>query len=289
MAHAAPTTQTTSSTTNGMGCYGFRLSGVDEARELLVDAPRRWRPLALECLAMEGPTPVLDRVSPDRAALVLQSGGWVEIQRVAGRVRFHLPEPRPAGDLVHPYLAAAAALAARWAGRESFHAGAVIADGGAWAVLGDKEAGKSSTLAWLALRGHDVLTDDLLVLDPPLAFAGPRCIDLREEPAARFGAGEPLGTVGVRDRWRLTLGPVAPEVPLRGWITLAWGDDVAIDPLHGAERLLSLLPFRSLRLEPREPEALVELSSLPVLRLRRPRRWDSLPEVAARLLDAISS
>jgi hypothetical protein len=40
-----------------------------------------------------------------------------------------------------------AALAARCLGRESFHPGAVVVEGCAWAVLGDKEVGKSSTLA----------------------------------------------------------------------------------------------------------------------------------------------
>src|SRR5262249_6109268 len=155
--------------------------------------------------------------------------GWVDLARAERRATFCLRTSLADGDLVHPYLAPAAAVAARWAGRESFHAGAVVVDGGAWGVLGDKETGKSSTLAWLALQGHEILMDDLLVLDGDDALAGPRCIDLREEPAARLGAGEPLGFVGLRERWRLTLDQVPARVPLHGWVTLAWGDRVEVE------------------------------------------------------------
>lgn len=288
MADAVTTPPTTSPGPARKGCYGFRLSGVDGAEALLVPAPGAWPALRVECVVVEEPAPGVDTVAPDHAELVLQSGGRVVLDRRSSSAQFRLPATRSPGDLVHPYLAAAAAVAARWGGRESFHAGAVVAGDGAWAVLGDKAAGKSSTLAWLAMEGRDVLTDDLLVLDGAVALAGPRCIDLREEPAARFGAGEPLGVVGVRERWRLALAPVAAEVPLRGWITLDWGDEIAVEPLRGAERLLALLPFRSMRLAPDQPEALVELSSLPMLRLRRPRRWESLPEAGARVLDAIA-
>jgi hypothetical protein len=269
-----------------VGCYGFRLTGVDGAGELLVDAPDGWPALELRHEPPAPGGPDLDSVGPDRAELTLH-GGWATIERDPARVTFRLPAPPPPRDLVHPYLAPAAAIAARWAGRESFHAGAVIANGGAWAVLGDKESGKSTTLAHLALRGLDVVADDLLVIDVDAALAGPRCIDLREGSAAHLGAGEPLGVVGVRPRGRLLLRPVPPRIPLRGWITLAWGDEVAVEALRGPERMLALLPFRSVQLAPGAPQDLVDFSSLPVLRLRRPRRWDALDAAADGLLAAI--
>lgn len=271
---------------NRSGCYGFALAGVRGAEELLVDAPAEWPELELRHAAPGPGAPEQDTVGPRRAELPLH-GGWVTVERAPARVTFRLPAPPPARDLVHPYLAPAAAVAARWAGRESFHAGAVIAGGGAWAVLGDKESGKSTTLAHLALRGLDVVADDLLVIDGDAALAGPRCIDLREGSAERLEAGEPLGVVGVRERWRLGLGPVAPRVPLRGWITLAWADEVAVDALRGPERMLALLPFRSVQLVPGAPQDLVDFSSLPVLRLSRPRRWEALDVAADRLLAAI--
>jgi hypothetical protein len=268
------------------GCYGFKLQGVDGAEQLLVAADDSWPALELRHELPGAAAPEMDVVGRDRAELPLH-GGSVTVERNPARVTFRLPVAPPAGDLVHPYLAPAAALAARWAGRESFHAGAVIAGGGAWAVLGDKESGKSTTLAHLARSGHGVVADDLLVVDGTAALAGPRCIDLRRASAQHLDAGRALGVVGVRERWRLTLGPVPVRVPLCGWITLAWDDEVALERLRGAERMLELLPFRSVQLAPDAPERLVELGSLPVLRLRRPRRWDALDEAAGRLLEAI--
>jgi hypothetical protein len=270
------------------GCYGFRIVGVERARRLLVDAPAEWPELTLGTApAANGDVPALDVVGPASATLPLHGSGWMEIERDEPRVTFHLPEDAAHEELVHPYLAPGAAVLARWAGRETFHAGAVLADGGAWAVLGDREAGKSSTLAWLALSGHPVLSDDLVVLDGTDALAGPRCIDLRGDAAARLGAGEPLGVVGTRERWRLALDGVAPRVPLRGWILLEWGDEVAVEPVRGPERLLRLIPHRSVRLEPPAAGALVELASLPVLAFRRPRRWDALEASGERLVAAI--
>jgi hypothetical protein len=275
-------------TRSSHGCYGFALDGVDGARELLVDAPAEWPSLALERRSATGEGPAEDSVGADLARLPLHSG-WVDLARSPLRAAFCLRTFPPDGDLVHPYLAPAAAVAARWAGRESFHAGAVVVDGGAWGVLGDKETGKSSTLAWLALHGHDVLVDDLLVLDGDDAFAGPRCVDLREEPSARLGAGEPMGLVGLRERWRLVLGPVAARIPLRGWVTLGWGERVSVEPVRAADRLLALLPLRSVRLVPPAPEALVRLASLPVLHLSRPQVWESLPDAAGTLLEALAA
>jgi hypothetical protein len=278
---------TTAQTVRPGGCYGFRLDGVAAARELLVDAPPDWPRLRVDCQMPQGLAPTADVVGAERAELPLH-GGWVTVDRSPPRVTFRLPAPPPAADLVHPYLAPAAALAARWAGRESFHAGAVVVDGGAWIVLGDKEAGKSTTIADFALHGHGVLADDLVVLDGDAVLAGPRCVDLRETAAAHLVAGEPLGIVGVRERWRLPLEPVPVRAPLHGWVTLAWDDDVGVDALQGAERMLALVPFRSVRLEPGDAQVLIDLASFPVLRLRRPRHWDALATARERLLDAIA-
>jgi hypothetical protein len=280
-----PTEQ--SSSDQAGGCYGFRLHGVEGARDLLVAAPATWPALDVSAEVTERAAPAGDRIGPDAAELPFQRG-WVRIERAPARVAFHLPERPPDRELVHPYLAPAAAVAARWSGRETFHAGAFVAGGGAWAVLGDKENGKSTTLARLALDGLPVVSDDLVVLAGGEVLAGPRCIDLREESARRLGVGEELGVVGARERWRLPLADVGAETPLRGWVVLGWDDELAVEPLRGPERLLALLPYRSVQLTPQAPFDLVELSALPVWRLRRPRRWDSLAEGAGRLLDALA-
>jgi hypothetical protein len=269
-----------------MGCYGFRVSGLPDAADLLLEAAPTWPELAVARAEPDGEPPVHDQVGDDRARLPLAGGGWMEV--TPGTVTFRAVRRRPDGDLVHPYLAPGAALAARWAGRDSFHAGALVAGGGAWCVLGGKEDGKSTLLAWLALHGHQVLSDDLLVVDGGEAMAGPRCVDLREEAAGRLGTGDALGVVGVRERWRVRLGPAPAAVPLRGWVLLEWGDALAVEPVRGPDRLLALPPHRSVQLAPAAPETLLALSSLPVWRFRRPRRWDAIGDGAERLLAALA-
>jgi hypothetical protein len=272
---------------NATGAYGFRLAGLDDAARLLVPAPPGWPPLEV-AVAPEQPGPPCDRFGPDRAELQLAGGGWVGIDREPGRAVYHVPHPIEAGALVHPYLAPVVLIASRWRGRESFHAGAFVAGGGVWALLGDKEAGKSTTLAWLAAQGHPLVCDDALILDRETAFAGPRTIDLRAQSAQRLGIGEPLGTVGVRERWRVPLDAVPAELPFRGWVSLEWADEPAVEPLRGAARLPALIPHRGVRIEPPRPAALVEYAALPHLVLRRPRDWASLRDGAERLLDAIA-
>jgi hypothetical protein len=87
------------------GCYGFRLSGLTDARNLLVDAPRDWPALELRSAPPDGQAPTADAIGPDRAHLVLRRG-WVEIDRRAGVVTFRIAPRPPDHDLVHPLLPA---------------------------------------------------------------------------------------------------------------------------------------------------------------------------------------
>lgn len=232
------------------------------------------------CVRTDGAPPADPEHIPEVAAtLRLRSGGWVTIDRATGaRACFSLPAKPRVEALLHPHLAAAAVLAARWRGRDSFHAGAFVFDGGVWAVLGEKGSGKSSTLASLAQAGVPVVCDDVLVLDGTTALAGPRSIDLRADAAERLGVGECLGVLGERERWRVPLGPVEAELPLRGWITLRWSKQAAVRPLRGAERLCALLGNRALHAASPDPMAPIELSALPFLELSRPQAWDSTTE-----------
>jgi hypothetical protein len=272
---------------NRTGAYGFRLAGIDGVEPFLVPAPASWPRLEI-VVAPDEPGPPSDRYGPDRAELVLAGGGWVGIDRDPGRAVYHVARAIEPSALVHPFLAPVVLIASRWRGRESFHAGAFVAAGGVWALLGDKEAGKSTTLAWLLARGHAIVCDDALILDGPSALAGPRSIDLRAESARRLGIGEPLGTVGVRERWRIQLDPIAPELPLRGWVTLEWADETAVEPIRGTAKLAALTPHRGVLIEPPRPELLVDYAALPHWRLRRPRAWEAMGESVERLLDALS-
>lgn len=269
------------------GAYGFRLEGVEPARRLLVGAPPEWPEVTLRVrLGFDQGGP--DRVDPDHASLRVHDGR-VEIDRRRGEAVFTLRR-RPTPDaLVHPHLAPVAAIAGRWIGRESFHAGAVVLGDGAWAVLGEKGSGKSSLLAWLALDGYRVLSDDLLVIDErQMVLAGPRSIDLRTSAAMRLGIGEPLGVIGTRERYRMAIGPVPSEVPLRGFIRLAWGDVPTVTPVPPAWRPAALAAQRTVRLAPRDPALLVELSALPMVELRRPREWGRAGDAADQLLCALA-
>lgn len=227
-------------------------------------------------------------VREESALLRLRTGGHIEIDRAAEQVVFVVPRELRDEELVHPYLSPVAAVMAHWTGRESVHAGAVVVNGGVWGVVGDRESGKSSTLAWLASHGTEVVCDDMLVLEGGRAFAGPRSIDLREDSAELLGVGEAIGVAGARPRWRVRLGPVRQGLELKGWVFLDWGDRVGAEPLRGGQRIGSLLQHRGARLPSRDPSALLELAALPAWELRRPRVWDSLPDAADCLLELAS-
>lgn len=272
---------------SSLGAYGFCLTNIPGARDLLVAAPESWPELELVRAGADGERPVVEEVTDDHARLWVPSGGWAHIDRVASRAEIRVPPGTTDGALVHPFLASVALVTSRWRGHEGFHGGGIVAGGGVWGVLGDKTAGKSTLLAWLGSHGVGVMSDDVLIIDRSTVLAGPRSVDLREEAAARLGVGEPMGLVGARHRWRVPLPPVPAELPLRGWITLAWGDEIAVEPLRGAERFQALLPHRGVRLVPPDPAGLVRLSSLPHLRFVRPRDWDLLGAASEQLLDVL--
>jgi hypothetical protein len=275
-------------TRSSRGGYGFRVEGVGSAQRLLVDVPSDWPLLTLRTvLGFDAGHPV--GVDDDRARIRVHDG-LVEIDRRRGEALFTARQKPTPDALVHPHLAPVAAIAARWRRHESFHAGAVILGDGAWAVMGAKGSGKSSLLAWLALSGHPVLTDDLLVIDADgNALAGPRSIDLREGAAQRFGVGEPLGVIGARERYRMVVAPVPAAVPLRGFIRLAWGGAPTVTPVPPAWRPAGLAAQRAVRLVPRDPQLLVQLSALPMVELRRPREWGHAADAADQLLCALAS
>jgi hypothetical protein len=253
---------------------------------LLVPAPAGW-PRVEVVRTVDAPSHRPFLLDDDRAEVTFANGGSMTVEREPARVTFAMQERLSTEELLHPYLAYAAGIFARWAGRLSFHAGAVLVGDNVWALLGDRESGKSSTLAWLALEGCGVLCDDVLVLDGTTAFAGPRIVDLRAETAVRLGAGERMGVVGARERWRLRGRDVSAEASLTGLVFLAWGDRVEIAPLPASERVVRLARELMLRIAPRDPGALLGLASLPCWELRRPRGLDSLAEAGGLLLRTV--
>lgn len=284
LARVGAVSATATATDTVRGAYGFRLPGF-EGNPLLLDVPADWPPLKLVQQPGSG-SGEQDSIGSLSAHIRFRGGGDAVIERSTAHALLTVPRPLSDHELIHPYLAPIAAVAALWLGRESFHAGGVILHGGVWGVLGDRGAGKSSVLAWLASQGIGVFCDDVLVVGRERAFAGPRSVDLRAEPASRLGLGEPLGRIGARTRWRLTVGPVDLSLPLRGWMVLRWGPKPALDEISFADKLPLIIRSRALRVPPTDPGWMLELAALPIWEIRRPRDWNSIGRSAELLIQA---
>ncbi len=272
--------------TEPQGAYGLRFDGLTDGNRLL-------RPVGAHAPALrveQGPANgalLHDSLTDDTAELRLHNGS-VAIDRRTMVATFRLGHVPTDEEIVHPLLAGTAAVVSRWLGRETFHAGAFTTGKGAWALIGDKGSGKSSTLAWLSLLGLGMVTDDLLVVERGFVLPGPSCVDLRADASTRLGIGDGLGVVGSRERWR-ALTPASPDgVPLQGWVFLAWGDRVEVRPVPPAKRLIRLLEHVGVRAPPPEPVAYLDFAALPCWELRRPRRWSSLRAAADALLGTLA-
>jgi hypothetical protein len=193
----------------------------------------------------------------------------------------------PDAELVHPCLWPAAAVFARWRGLETLHGGAFVdARGEAWAVLGGRGAGKSSLLAALALHGHEVVADDLLVLVGGHCLAGPRCVDLRPEMVSELKLAA-LPWVRSSRRRRLALAPCQAQFPLRGCVYLEFGDDVTAEPMLPAEHLGRLTAQRRIAGLGANVGQLLDLSGLAAFRLRLSPAPGALEDAYTALLGAI--
>ena len=201
-----------------------------------------------------------------------------------------LPDELSARALVHPLLAVPLSLLARWRGHVTLHAGAFEANG-AWGILGDRTAGKSSMLAALAERGVPIVSDDLLVVDDAHALAGPRCVDLRPDVGKRFTSATSLGMVGGRPRFRLSTPPARPRTVLRGFFVLEWSDvptpELVPIPMQERLRLLYGQEYMGV-VGAADPRRVVELVGLPAWWVRRPRDWGATATVIDQLLELTS-
>jgi hypothetical protein len=271
------------------GAYGLRLPDLAAAAELLVAAPPHWQPWRIDYeRESDPPADRPERFAPDGACLRVGGGGWIDIDRQAARSTLRLPQRPDARAVVHPFLSLTAAATARWSGWDAFHAGGVVIDGRVWGLLGDKGAGKSSTLAQLLRDGVPVMADDILVVRDGRVLAGPRCLDLREQTAQALELGEPIGMAGDRERWRLTMPPIDTELPLGGFVELTWADAVSVESVRPRERLALLASQFVLRMNPPSWERILGYTVLPMWRLGRPRVLGSLCEATERLRGLVS-
>ncbi|WP_326554504.1 hypothetical protein [Micromonospora sp. NBC_01813] len=261
--------------------YGLHIRGLDDATEL----PAATRPPAdshaVTVRQRHTPPPDPVPLDADRVVRLLTDGRTLDLDRRRGTATFYGP-PLTADVLAHPYLAPVAVVLNRWAGRETFHAGAFAHQGRAWVVHGGRTAGKSTLLAALAARDVPVLADDIVVLDGDQVLAGPRCVDLREPVP---GVGLPTRRVRDGSRLRIALPAVAPRLPLGGWLFLRWGDGPTVTPIGPTELLARLAARRSLPELPSDPTGLLTLAGFPGYDLTRPKDWAAL-DATHRLLDA---
>jgi hypothetical protein len=267
------------------GAYGLALD-VELDPALLVAVPAQWPTWTVRVHARAYEPRAGDLGNPDRILLPLRPDGFAVLSRPEQRTDVYHPVPSPHG-LAHPYLASTGVGVSPWLGRTTFHASAFVLDGGVWGVLADRDQGKTSVLAWMGLHGHPVFTDDVLVVDAEVAYAGPRLLDLRQSAAEHFGVGDYLGVVGTRERWRVYQPPVEAALPLRGWITLGWDDDISVEACSAEERSAVLAANKGLLVPETDPLLWFALLGRPLLRLRRPRDWSQVDVSMHALLDAV--
>jgi hypothetical protein len=256
--------------------YGFRVVGVDVDTGLRGERSLTWPRLDVEQVRAPAPGRTAVVVGDERAELAAAGLATVSVRRDPLRATVAAPAALTAQEVVHPLLAFVAAAAARWSGREAFHAASVLVDGRAWVLLAAPGGGKSTLASALAARGHAVLGDDLAVLDGDTVLAGPRSCDLREEAARVLGRGDRLADPVGRERYRETLPPAPYEAPLGGFVELGWGERLDVRRADGRERLTALARHDALGAGPARPDAFLRLLAHPVVRVGRPRSWAAL-------------
>jgi hypothetical protein len=287
------------------GIYGFSLA-LDEPdeqlRTRLARAPSAWPELRVRRTVEgatpeggEGPSRVHERPAAgavemdESSARVELPNGTATMRRDVREAWFRTSTALTTDELVHPLLGYAALAFSHWMGRDAFHAGVFLSDEGAWALIGERGSGKSSTLAWLAREGHQIVADDLLVLDGRTAFVGPRTIDLASASATHLGWNDGLENVRQGFRQRLTLDALAPEHRLSGWISLRWGDEVSMVPVPAARRIPLLVEHGNQPMDAVDWPKLLSLASLPMFELSRPRRLESLEQAGQLLLATLAA
>jgi hypothetical protein len=273
----------------GAGVYGLNVLGLGSAStytgEPLSDSPI----LKVQQHIGEAPPGLQSRLFDDRAVMPLLENGFLEVTRDPAIATFTMPRTLSDDELLHPWLVPAAATVNAWHGRRVLHGG-IISDGHrALAIVGAKEGGKSTLLAWLALgAGLQVMADDLVVFDGDVVFAGPRCIDLR--PASVPQLPDVPGAKVVRDGTRLRLPlPGTPETAeLVGIVVLAWAADSAIEPVRPADRLAEILPHALTEGVPLGTAGVLGFAKYRMWRLTRPKDWTALAGSAQLLQELLA-
>jgi hypothetical protein len=277
------------------GIYGFAVTGLDSPAAVLAPADDDWpqlrviRAKADTDLRRPADLAIAELFfDDDHAVIWVSDTESIRLERRPNlEVTFRTDHELSDDLVVHPFIGLPAAVATRWRQRQILHGGGVVVDGRAWAVLGTKEAGKSSTLGWLARDGYGIVSDDLLMLDGTTVFAGPRSVDLRDETAAVLG-GEYIQVFAGRIRHRLRPPPVASQLPLAGVVYLDWGEQSRVTEVPPIERLQGLIANSVFGPTVEDSTAYLTLATLPTLLFERPRGFDGFGAAIDQLLRALA-
>jgi hypothetical protein len=276
-----------------LGAYGFRLVLVEPEADLpdLVPVSGAEPLVPIVCrfaAAVEDVTEVQDGL----VALMSRKGLGTRVHREPRSIEIYSPVPTSAEALVHPLLTVPLAVLARWRGDVTLHGGAFVHAGAAWAILGERTAGKSSMLAVLGARGIPIAADDLLVIDDGWVRSGPSCVDLRPDMAAQLPQARDLGYVGTRPRARLATPPAPARIPLGGVFLMEWHDEPEPELLEmpTMERLQLIYGQESVGILGKvAPDKVMRLLEVPFWRFRRRRSWEDTPRAVERLLEVAAA
>ena len=179
-------------------------------------------------------------------------------------------------------------------GKITLHASAVSVGGVAAAFVGQKGAGKSTMAAAMQRRGHALLTDDVLAIDPEtyrvesafpqLKLRGDAADALQADPGTLARLAPDLDKYALR---HVTFD--ASSHPLGAVFVLEEGESLQCTPLDGMNAFLTLMgqgyASRFLGTEGTRSSDLRHHTALaaavPVVQLQRPRDLSRLPAVCA--------
>jgi hypothetical protein len=194
-------------------------------------------------------------------------------------------------------------------GFEPLHATVVVVNGDALAFLGDTGFGKSSLAACFLDAGHQMLTDDLLLLQPGtkdvLAYPGPPRIKLYPKMADRFFPDAPARVrmnpetaklIVPLDRKRSCSRPVPVNAVycLAGPREVFRKQKIRFEPLSPRQAFLELVKntfnrriMDADRLQRQLDETARLVSILPIGKLSFPRDWSRLPSVRDTIISSL--
>lgn len=262
-----------------MDMYGLRVPALSPGRARSGSRRLPWHDLELDVVRADPPHETRATTTDSSATLEVAGDLRVHVTRHPLAARISAARPISTNELIHPLMVYVGAAVAHWTQRTSFHAAAVVLGGKAWLFLGPPHAGKSTLAASLHARGHVVMADDLAVLDDRTVLAGPPVADLREAAARHLATKAVVSSGRGRIRWRADLGDAPYEVPLGGFVSLAWSEKTQMRRADAAERLTALARSDALWSGPVTTTAFLDLLDAPFYVLERKEDWATMGDV----------